>query len=230
MIPKGSTGRINRLINSAIVPKKAERYPLSTTERFVDATNDSRIGWTMIVAPIRPRLVRTTRIRKTVTKLKLIFYAFGCWKPLVPSQRDGCPLVGHSEQTLFVWKAMLPPLGYDGTLAARRVPRSGHSEVTMFIECPAGAPEQTKFVWVTERVTLNIFFTIKRYAFRGAAAARRNFRRKFQRFVALAVEAPKERTTASAFGRLVPNGCFLVGHSFAAYLSTFFRRPTTGKP
>ena len=30
--------------NIAIVPKKAERYPLSTTERFVDATNESRIG------------------------------------------------------------------------------------------------------------------------------------------------------------------------------------------
>jgi len=136
MIPKGSTGRINRLINSAIVPKKAERYPLSTTERFVDATNDSRIGWTMIVAPIRPRLVRTTRIRKTVTKLKLIFYAFGCWK-----LRFRTNFV-KIEDLKFIWKPPVPPLGYDGSIAYPWCPpqrvrsrRVGHS-VTGMLRIP----------------------------------------------------------------------------------------------
>ena len=48
-------------------------------------------------------------------------------------------------------------------------------------------------------------------SFHGAAAAPRNFRRKFQRFVALAVvgfPAPKERTTASACDR-VPHSSLL---------------------
>ena len=75
MIAKGITGKINRLINSATVPKKAERYPLSTTDKLVADTNDCRIGWIMIVAPIIPRPPRITRIKKIENRLKFIFYA-----------------------------------------------------------------------------------------------------------------------------------------------------------
>ena len=84
---KGITGKINRLINSAIVLKKAERYPLSTTERLVEATNDYRTGATAI----NPNPPRTTRVINTVSN-KLIFYAI--------------------LQTLRVRNRMLTPKGF----------------------------------------------------------------------------------------------------------------------
>ena len=46
-------------------------------------------------------------------------------KPSVPSQRDGCPLVGHSEQTLFVWKAV------EKANLATKEPKKKHEEITL---------------------------------------------------------------------------------------------------
>ena len=72
----GITGRMNRLINSAIVPKKAEKYPLSITESPVDVTNEARnVGEANITDAAIPSAPRIARVINTVSKFKLIFYA-----------------------------------------------------------------------------------------------------------------------------------------------------------
>ena len=71
----GITGRMNRLINSAIVPKKAEKYPLSITESPVDVTNEARNSGIRITDAAIPSAPRIARVINTVSKFKLIFYA-----------------------------------------------------------------------------------------------------------------------------------------------------------
>ena len=71
----GITGRMNRLINSAIVPKKAEKYPLSMTESPVDVTNEARNSGIRITDAAIPSAPRIARVINTVSKFKLIFYA-----------------------------------------------------------------------------------------------------------------------------------------------------------
>ena len=76
----GITGRMNRLINSAIVPKKAEKYPWSLADNRdvspVDVTNEARnVGEANITDAAIPSAPRIARVINTVSKFKLIFYA-----------------------------------------------------------------------------------------------------------------------------------------------------------
>ena len=68
---------MNRLINSAIVPKKAEKYPWSLRDVSpVDVTNEARnVGEANITDAAIPSAPRIARVINTVSKFKLIFYA-----------------------------------------------------------------------------------------------------------------------------------------------------------
>ena len=72
----GITGRMNRLINSAIVPKKAEKYPWSLRDVSpVDVTNEPRISGIRITAAAMQNAPRIARVINTASKFKLVFYA-----------------------------------------------------------------------------------------------------------------------------------------------------------